>query len=145
MMTGTVCQIMAARRAPCQSVKVRLTFDTLTQCQSVKVSKFRTRRGPPRVSNSPKKGASLVSVLVGRGSERKTKCPMPLHGRTLRRVDTSMLLGISFGAIGSGENIKGAIALGTWKPADGIEPSRSLWRLPIIPLVIAGAEDIFVL
>ena len=34
----------AGPRVKC--VKVRLTFDTLTQCQSVKVSKFRTRRGP---------------------------------------------------------------------------------------------------
>ena len=54
-MGGIVCQIMAGPGAPCQMCQSSPHFDTLTQCQSVKMSKFRTRRGPS-VSKSPKKG-----------------------------------------------------------------------------------------
>ena len=66
-MTGIVCQILAARRAPCQIVNVRLEFDTCV--------KFSARPGPSdvKVSDAPgppcvkfsKKRSSLVSKSVG--------------------------------------------------------------------------------
>ena len=79
-MTGMVCQILAARRAPCQIVNVRLEFDTCVKfsarpgpsdvkfsavlgpllCQSVK---FSAVLGPPCVK-FPKKRSSLLSIFL---------------------------------------------------------------------------------